>query len=605
MSASYANRWRRLSKQLNSKVIRFLIWKDRFVSESNFVFVLSAVVGMIAGLAAVFLKSAVHEVQHYLAEEEFFTDDYDYGLLLYPIIGLMLTVFLSKRIFKMDVGHGITDILYVIARKRAKMPVRDLYARMITSIFTVGFGGSAGLEAPIVVTGAAIGSNTASRMMLQKENRVLLLGCGIAGVISAIFNAPVAGVIFALEVILSQVTISRIIPLLIASISAKVISLLLLGEDVLFYFKIVDDFTPNDIPYTIVLAMLCGAMSLYFMTAISETEKFMQRFQGIYIRALAGGLLLTTVDILFPSIYGEGYNLIKSFLNGSEFHVFYRSAFFGDLPSQQVFLVYVFLIILVKPFANGITLGSGGAGGTFAPSLFVGGILGFLFARLVNIWGIAELSESNFTLIGMSGAMSGIQYAPLTAIFLIAELTSGYELFLPLMLVSAIAYLTVSYFRPKSMYARALEAKGIKGGETVDEQALQKMRIKRLVERNFEPVPPDARLSDLVKVVQKSRRNLFPVVDAEQQLVGLITLDDIREIMFDPEKQQSVRVSELLKSAPAYLDHKEGMSAALKKFEETGAWNLPVLKNGKYIGFVSKSNLFNAYREKLLYMKQR
>ncbi|MGF1532932.1 MAG: chloride channel protein [Bernardetiaceae bacterium] len=596
-------RWRNFSKQINHQIIQFLLWKSKFISENNFVFFLSALVGILAGLAAVFLKSAVHWVQNSLAGEEFFVDDYDYGLLFYPTIGLLMTVFISRRIFQMDVGHGITDILYVIARKRAKMPARDLYARIVTSILTVGFGGSAGLEAPIVVTGAAVGSHTASAMLLQKENRVLLLGCGVAGVISAIFNAPVGGVIFALEVILAKVNISKIIPLLIASISAKVVSLLLLGEDVLFYFKIVDAYTPKDIPYTVLLGMICGLMSLYFMQVIARTERWMQRLSGIYVRALAGGLILTTIDIFFPPIYGEGYRLVKSFLNGSEFHVFYRSAFFGDLPSQPIFLTYVFLIVLVKPFANGVTLGAGGAGGTFAPSLFVGGILGFLFARVFNIWGGADLSESNFALVGMSGAMSGIQYAPLTAIFLIAELTSGYELFLPLMLAASIAYITVSFFQPQSPYVRALKARGVSERSGSDVAAIKKMRIHRLIEKDFEPITPESKLLDLVELIKVSRRNLFPVVDDQQNFLGIITLDDVRHCIFDPDQQQTP-IHTLLKPSPAMIDYREDMMSAIEKFEQTQAWNLPVMRQGKYVGFLSKSNLFSAYRENLRHVAE-
>ncbi len=596
-----ALRRRQLAKRFNSRIIKFLIWKDRYLSETNFVLLMSGVVGILSGLAAVALKSAAYEVQYFLADDRFYLNDsdYDYGPLFYPTTGLFLTVVLSRRVFKMDVGHGITDILYFISKKRAKMPTRDLYARMITSVFTVGFGGSAGLEAPIVVTGAAIGSKTASGALLKKDKRVLLLGCGIAGAISAIFNAPVAGVIFALEVILVNVSISRIIPLLIASISAKVVSLFLLEVDVLFSFDIKDTFGTEDIPFAIGLGMLCGGMSLYFMFILKRVENYMVRLDGVYVKALAGGLILTSMVILFPSIYGEGYRLIKAFLNEEEFYVFSRNAFFSSLPSETLFIIYVLLLLLIKPFANGVTLGAGGSGGTFAPSLFVGGTLGFLFAHLINVWGIAELSESNFTLIGMCGAMSGIQYAPLSAIFLIAELTSGYELFMPLMLVSAIAYSTVSYFQPKSMYERGLLDRGVSLEESSDEQTLQKIRIYTVIENNFKSISPEAKLSDLVELIKQSPRNLFPVIDEKKHFVGMVSLNDVREIMFDESQQHSVQIKDLLQEAPTFLDYWETMKSAVGKFEETGAWNLPVLRNGKYAGFVSKSNLFNEYREQL------
>jgi CIC family chloride channel protein len=576
----------------------FLIWRTKHVSETHFTLFIGAIVGILSGLAAVVLKSMVHFIQNYLAEDVFFVEDYDYGLVFYPIIGLLLTVFLAKFVFVgHKFGYGITSILDSIANRKGKVAKDNMYSHMIMSAITVAFGGSTGLEASMVTTGGALGSNVGSVFYLTKKSRNLLIGCGVAGAISAIFNAPVGGVIFALEVVLIETRISQIIPILIASVSAKLVSMILLTEEILFYFHLKDDFLTSDVIYCIALGVLCGLLSLYIVFVVRKVEKIASNIDNAYVRAICGGLLLSVIIIWFPPIYGEGYGLIKSFLNGNEFHVFYRNPFFDELPQDWVFIGYVFLVGMAKVTAAAITRGAGGSGGIFAPSLFTGGVLGFVFARTVNELGLGHISESNFTLIGMCGAMSGVQYAPLSAIFLIAELTSGYELFMPLMLVSAITFITVSYFEPHSIYTKDLVASGNLVNGNQDKKILRQLSIRALVEKNFQTVHPETKLKDLIKAFQLTDRNLFPVVDEEMSLVGIFMLDDMRRVMFDESKKDTLMAKDLMSPPTAYVYVEEDMETVMQKFEEVKAWNLPVLENGEYIGFISRSSIFALYRE--------
>jgi len=591
---------RRWGKRLNGQIIRFLLWKSKYVSDQNFVLVLSALVGLLAGLAAVGLKASVHFIQNQLAREEFYRDGFHYWSLLFPFVGLLLTVFIAKAL-RVDLGHGITDILYAISRKSGKIRKSDAYSRALTSVSTVGFGGSAGLEAPIVMTGAALGSNLARSLMLNKKGRVTLLACGVAGVISAIFNAPIAGVIFTLEVILVESSAMSLIPILLASVVAKLVSMGLLGEELLFSFKIRDSFQAWDSLYCLGLGVVLGLSSLLFVGVLQRTERLMQRLQQKFGRMLVGGLLLSVLILAFPHVYGEGYQLILSFLEGNEFHVFRRNVIFtfDNLPDEWLFVLYVIGIALAKMLASAVTISAGGSGGIFAPSLFIGGVMGWAFARLMNMYGLGDISESNFTLFGMCAAISGVQHAPLTAIFLIAELTGGYELFVPLMLVSATAYSTVSYFQPHSIYTRELIRRGDLVQGNHDRKVLRQMRITSLIERNFEAIPPEGTLRDVVEAVKKSQRNLFPVVNGEGEFVGFIPLNDVRQIMFDPEKQDTLKVENLMRYADDFVDYSENMEQVMQRFEDTGAWNLPVLRKGKYVGFISKSTIFNEYRRVL------
>ncbi|MEQ8576698.1 MAG: chloride channel protein, partial [Fulvivirga sp.] len=526
-------------------LVRFLVWRIKHISNKNFVLILAGLIGIISGLAAVVLKESVHFIQHQLRE---LISIQNYIYFAFPLLGILLTVVLSNVILKEKMGHGITQILYDVSKNSSIIRRTKMYSRMLTSALTVGFGGSVGLEAPIVVTGSAIGSNVGRFMHLNYKKRTLLIGCGAAGAISAIFNSPVAGVIFSLEVILADVTIAMFIPLLIASVTGALVSLSLLGDDVLFSFKLVDSFTATDTPFYILLGIVCGLVSVYFTRMTYKIEALINKVKDIYGKALVGGLLLGFIILVFPPIYGEGYDTIKLLLAGKENEIFSRSLFFGDLEDAWLLLTFILGVVLIKPVASALTIGSGGSGGIFAPSLFLGGVTGFLFAAFTNIITWGNVSTSNFTLVGMCGVMSGVLYAPLTAIFLIAEITSGYELFVPLMLVSAIAFTTSSFFEKHSLYTKHLIERGDLIQYDKDRQVLSQIDLTKIIEHDLLTIHPEENLDALVDLVRVSTRNIFPVVNEKEELLGVITLDDIRHIMFDLEKRENIKVSSLMHS---------------------------------------------------------
>lgn len=577
---------------------RLLVWRIRHVSSRNFIIILGGVVGVLGGFAAVTLKSAVHYLQTLLLDLQGISNEYLF--LVYPLLGILITTFVADRILKDRLGHGITGILYSISKKSSIITEAKMYSRMITSFLTVGFGGSVGLEAPIVVTGSAIGSNLGRLMHLNYKQRTLLIGCGAAAAISGIFNSPVAGVIFSIEVILTDVTVAIFIPLLIASVVGSLVSMLLLGEAVLFSFDLKDPFTASDFPYYLLLGVICGLVSVYFTRASLWSEELIARIPNRYGRALIGGLALGLIIFLFQPIYGEGYNSITEILNGRPIELLAENFFLSDSESKAPLILFALGVLLLKPLATGATIGAGGNGGIFAPSLFVGGFTGYIFAESVNLLNLGKtLSTSNFTLVGMCGVMSGVLHAPLTAIFLIAEITSGYTLFLPLMLVSAIALSTSSYFEKYSFYTGKLIQRGDLIPYDKDLQVLSLLKIDKLIEKDLLTVHPEKTLADLIELVRRSKRNIFPVVNDEGELLGIITLDDIREIMFDESSQKSVIVASLMHKPPDTVSSEDKMEEVMNKFERTGAWNLPVIDHGRYLGIVSKSRIFNAYRTRL------
>lgn len=581
-------------------LVRFLIWRIKHINNKNFVLILSGIIGVIAGLAAVVLKKTVHFIQDSITEH--FTYDFaNYLYLAYPLIGILLTVLLARYILKEKLGHGVTDILYTISKKSSLIRRSKMYSRMFTSALTVGFGGSVGLEGPIVVTGSAIGSNVGQLMHLNYKKRTLLIGCGAAGAISAIFNSPIAGVIFSIEVILAEVTIAAFIPLLISSVAGSLISLILLGDDILFFFLLRDPFQASDTPYYILLGLVCGLVSYYFTRTMFKVEGLIGKVKSTTYRAILGGLGLGFIIFMFPPIYGEGYGTIKAMLSGEDAVLLSRSLFFSEMDDALILIVFLLGVLLMKPVATALTIGSGGSGGVFAPSLFLGGVTGFVFARFINYTGVAgSISPANFTLVGMCGVMSGVLHAPLTAIFLIAEITSGYTLFVPLMLVSAMAYTTASYFERYSLYTKPLVEKGDLIPYDKDRQVLSLIHLDKIVETDLYRIHPRATVDDLVELVQISKRNIFPVVDDENVLKGIITLDDIRDMMFDQEARRKIIIKTIMRQPPEEVSSEESMQSVMNKFEKTGAWNLPVIDHGKYMGFVSKSRIFNAYRKKLI-----
>ena len=584
----------------NKLLVKFLIWRIKHIPNKNFILILSGVIGIVTGFAAVTLKTTVHYIQDFLTSS--FDIKYaNYLYIGYPLIGILLTLFIAKFFFGEALGHGITNILYAISKKSSIISRTKMYSRMITSALTVGLGGSVGLEAPVIVTGSAIGSNIGSLMHLNYKRRTLLIGCGAAGAIAAIFNSPIAGVIFSIEIILAEVAIAAFIPLLIASVCGALVSLLLLGDNVMFYFKLTDALSASDIPFYILLGILCGLGSVYFTRATYKIESWLNKIKNDVSKAVVGGIALGLIVFIFPPIYGEGYSTIKTLLEGNDTQILNSSPFFSQIDNTLFLIIFMVGVALIKPVASALTVGGGGSGGLFAPSLFLGGMAGYLYAKTTNLLlGTGVISTSNFTLVGMCGLMSGVLHAPLTAIFLIAEITSGYTLFVPLMLVSAIAYSTSSYFETYSVYTKRLVEKGDLIPNDKDRQVLSLIHLSKIIEKDLLKIHPDATLGDLVDLVRISKRNIFPVVDEEARLVGIVTLDDIRELMFNEESRKSIYVKSLMHSPPESVSSYESMLSVMGKFEKTGAWNLPVIDDEKYVGFVSKSRIFNAYRKKLI-----
>ena len=577
---------------------KFLFWRLKNIPEKQFIYFLAVFIGFFAGLAAVTLKSTVHFLHEFLTEG--FDYQYaNYWYLGFPLIGILITVFLNRKLFKEISGHGITDIIYSISQKSGIISEKKIYSRMITSTFTVGFGGSVGLEAPITLTGSAIGSNLTRLMHLSPKVRNLMIGCGAAGGLAAIFNAPIAGVIFALEIIVTNVRINSFIPLLISSVTATLVAKFLIGEEILFSIPLSENIPLGNMPYYIFLGILCGLVSVYFSRSVMEVETRVKNINK-NVRPLLGGLALGLIIFIFPPIYGEGYIGIKTLASNQFFGILYDSLFFNKIEDELFIAIFCVFLVFLKPIAAALTIGAGGSGGIFAPSLVAGGYLGFAFASLINqVFPGAGVSKNNFLLVGMCGVLGGVQYSPLTAIFLIAEITDGYTLFVPLMIVSAFSYATASYFEPHSLYTKRLILRGELIKDDKDRQVLSLMKMNYLIEKDLHTIHPDSLLADLVTVVSNSKRNIYPVVDDDQNLLGIVTLDDIRKIMFDKEAQESMIVRDLMNSPPAEISPTDQMDAVMKKFEVTGAWNLPVLKDGKYLGFLSKSRIFNAYRTKI------
>lgn len=573
------------------------------MSNQNFILILSGIIGILSGFAAVILKEAVHFIQNFLTED-FYVEYANFLYIIYPIIGISAAFILSKYLFRDFGGHGIPDVLFTISKKQSLIPRVKTYSRVITSALTVGFGGSVGLEAPMLVTGSAIGSNIGVLVHLNSKKRALLIGCGAAGAISAIFGAPIGAVIFAIEVILMEISTASFIPLLIASVTGSLTSMILIGRDRVFNFDLQDSFEASHMPYYLILGILCGVTSLYFSKAVMRTERIMEGFESQLLRILYGGALLGFILFFFPPIYGEGYDTLNMLIRGESSQLLDKSPFFSAIENPYLILFFLTFVILIKPIASALTLSAGGAGGIFAPSLYVGGILGFLFAFAKNMMDFhIPLPLAHFTLVAMCGVMAGVQHSPLSAIFLIAEITGGYELFVPLMFVSAISFVTKTYYQKDSLYTMQLKEKGRYLPETPDQELLDMISIHQVIERDLLPIHPNAQLKDLIDLVKVSKRNIFPVVDENKRLRGIITLDDIRDIMFDSEKQETVQIQSLMHSPPEILSADENMQKAMEKFEKSGAWNLPVVEDGRYIGFVSKSRIFNTYRKRLIRKK--
>ena len=582
-----------------TRLDRFIEWREKHISQNKFILFLSFVVGVLSALAAYTLKHLIHLIQHLLTGG-FDKDTFNWLYLVYPVIGIFITGLLIRKVVRDDISHGVTKVLYAISCRQGRIRGHNTWSSLLASAITIGFGGSVGAESPIVMTGSAIGSNLGSFFRMEKRVMMLLIGCGAAGAVSGIFKAPIAGLVFTLEVLMLDLTMSSLLPLLISSVTAATLSYLFMGTDATFEFHLENHFDLARVPYVILLGVVCGLISLYFTKITTKVEGFFKRFTNPYVRLALGGGVLSVLIFLFPPLYGEGYDMIHHLINGSSADVILNnSLFYGH---AKFLFLYLFLIILFKAFASTVTNCGGGCGGIFAPSLFLGCASGYLFAGICNMlgWGVA-VSDRNFALFGMAALMSGVFHAPLTGVFLIAELTGGYALFLPLMIVSVFSYLTVKIFDKNNIYAVRLAQRGELITHHKDQAVLTILKVEDVIEKNFMRLTPDMDLGRLTSVVAKTKRNIFPVVDTRDHLVGILYLDDVRHIMFRQELYHRYTVATLMREAPVRLSIEEPMEAVMRKFEETNAWNLPVESvSGGYIGFISKSAIFTAYRKTLL-----
>ena len=549
------------------------------LSPRQFLIFSSILVGLTSGLAAVTVKYVVHSISELV---DFYSTNYEEFFLfaLFPTVGILLTVFYIRYFLHGKLPKGNPEIVYAIAKKSSKIPSRQTYSHMITSALTVGFGGSMGLESPIVSTGSAIGSKYGSTYKLGYKERTILLACGASAGIGAAFNSPIAGVLFAIEVLLADVSAAAFIPLIISAASGALLAKIILKEEIILSFSLQQPFDYHNVPYYMLLGVIAGLISLYYTRTYTWAETRMHQVENRWVRAVRGGLLLFVILLLFPPLFGEGYQTIRHLAERDAAELFRNSVLFPLLQSNSHHLVLLALLIFIKPLAAAITIGSGGNGGNFAPALFVGAYLGFVFARVVNLLGITHIPESNFTLVAMAGILSGIFYAPLTAIFLIAEITGGYELMIPLMIVSALSLTVAHLFEPLSMDSKRLSAMLRGSIDTRDKFLLSKLEIGELIETNFAVVRPEDSLEALIKVISQSNRNIFPVVDESKKLIGIVHLDKIRSVIFSPATRDEKTVRDLMTPAPVVIQLNENLHQVLNKFEETKAWNLPVV-NGE------------------------
>jgi len=547
----------------------------------------------VSALAAVVLKTFVH-LMHRIPDYFFSISNTHIWYIILPLSGIILTIVFVKIFLKGKLEKGLGSILFSISRGSSKIDKSKMYSHVVTSGITIGLGGSAGLEAPIVITGSAIGSNIGKMLNLGYKERTLLLACGAASGIAAVFNSPIAGMIFAIEVLLTDVSIGTFIPLLISTATAIIVSKLLYSGQ-LFYL-ITNQWYYHAIPFYILLGVLCGFISVYMTRVTLFMEDFFEKRKGIYSKAIIGGLILGILIFLFPPLFGEGYNTITSLFHGDYTALLGKSLFSSFTSSPLVLIVVTIAIVLVKVIATSITLGSGGNGGIFAPSLFTGSLTGFGFAYIINTVGISTLHVSNFVAVGMAGIMSGVVHAPLTAIFLIAEITGGYVLFVPLMIVSALSFFISRYFEPYTIYTKKLAQKGHLFTADKDTNILMQLQLHELIEKEFVPLLVTAKFRDVIDAFTTSQRNVFPVVDKDNNFIGIIDLINIKELMFKPEVYDLMTVFDVTTTGVLTIDKNENVVSAMRKFESSGRWNLPVIEEGKYIGVISWSNILSYYR---------
>lgn len=579
-------------KKIYQFIINYLRTK---LSRVQFVMVIATLVGLVSGLAAVLLKTVVHYLQHWI--EGIPVSRFAY--LLFPSVGLIICVFIIRHFFGGQIEKGIAMVLRAIARRASFIPLSHAYSHVITSSVTVGLGGSAGLEAPIVATGSAVGSNLARISDLNYQERTLVIACGAAAGISAVFNAPIAGVIFAVEVLLAETVVSYFIPLIIASVAGVLCSKIILQEDVLFNFVLKQNFNYKNVPYYILLGLLAGFVSLYYAKVFKAVEgRLHHSTVNVYVKAVIAGVILMAMCFLFPPLFGEGYTSVKAVANGTLKTFTDNSRLFSLLNDNWGLFAFTACIVLFKPIAAAVTIGGGGNGGNFAPSLFTGSYLGFAFSKLLNNTPWIKIPEGNFSLVGMAGVLSGVMYCPLTAVFLIAEITNGYELFIPLMIVSSISFFIVKSYQPFSMDTRKLAMEGQIFTHQKEKNILTSISLDDMLTDTYETISIDKRLKDLVEIIKRSEKNIFAVVDGKERFAGIIELNDVKQKIFQPEQFDKVSIKSVMKKPAAVLWEGQDMHTVMEKFDITHSWYLPVLnKERKFLGFISKTKLFNRYRE--------
>jgi len=579
---------------------RFLLWRKKHIKEKHFILIVSFLIGICTATAAILLKQLIHFIQQLLTANP--QGGVDFRLLFYPVVGILLAGLFVMYIVRDDISHGVTQILYAISRKKSRIKPHNMWSSLVASSVTIGFGGSVGAEAPIVLTGAAIGSNLGRLFRMEQKTLMLLVGCGAAGAIAGIFKAPIAGLVFVIEVLMLDFTLTSVLPLLITSVTAATISYVFTGTDAMFKFTQTEAFEMYRIPYVLLLGVFCGMISLYFTRTMNKVEGFYRKMGHPWKRFLMGAVTLSVLIFIFPPLYGEGYNTIESLLDGQFLSLIEHSAFFGMRDSYWGIIIFLGLILLTKVFATSATNGGGGCGGIFAPSLYLGCIAGFIFARSSNYFDfIPYLPEKNYALLGMAGVMAGVMHAPLTGVFLIAELTGGYDLFLPLMIVATSSYGTIKLFMPHSIYSMRLAKKGELLTHHKDKAVLTLLKIDNVLETDFVNLQPNMTLGDVVKAITQSSRSIFPVVNQDGILAGLVLIDKIRDIMFHSELYERYKIERFMVTPPATIISNMAMEKIMQIFDETKAWNLPVVDGqGRYLGFVSKSKIFGAYREVLV-----
>lgn len=593
-----------MKKRASDILRRFLIWRVRHVSQTNFIMALSVLIGIVVGIGAVMIKYAVHFVQK-IVELEIVNSYVHFLYFLFPMVGIGLAIIFIKYIIKRPVGHGIPSVLYALSKNRGKIHSSNIFSSIVTASLTVGFGGSVGLEGPTVSTGAAFGSNIGQWLRLDYKQLIILLGAASAAAMAAIFKAPIAAVVFAMEVIMIDMTVASVVPLLLASATAALTSMAFLGVDTIYSVQLTESYKIKELPYYVLLGILSGFLAVYFTRVYMFITGFFEKMESFWKRLLIAGSLLGVVILVFPSLYGEGFETINNNLAGNVSYVF-ENTFYTNLDDNFLYtLLFILLIMLFKVIATALTFGAGGVGGIFAPSLFLGSSLGMWFAFTINYFKVGVINIHHFAFAGMAGLIAANLHAPLTAIFLIGDITGGYSMFIPLMIVSVFAYTTVKIFQPNSVYTIQLAKRGELLTHNSDQNILKLMTIEKVIERNFLPVQKHQTLGELVKIISKSKRNIFPVIDEDNHFEGVVVMDQIREIMFNRDKYDDTTVEDLMIIPPVIVHLDDNMEQVASKFHESGNYNLAVLdESDKYVGFVSRANVFSTYRRMLKHFSE-